>query len=262
VFVQSGAPPEEAAFVGSELTPLVTTLGSLDAKQLATSPAWARRLTIELAQAGVGRRSVVAAAFSGSFPALNVAVVCAAQALEADVLAVSSVTASAWGATDPGFTWPEIEARLVASRLMAPASVAISVGGDGDTGQDLEPDGRTLAEGIAARTAAALGATALAPSSLAEAVRQRLAILDRRASGRRIAAFVNVGGTSASLGRDVAVLRLQSGWIDRHARVDAGDGLLAHYARRGVPVLHLLNIRDLAIRWQIAARTHLEDRQQ
>ena len=126
VFVDAGAPAAFSAFVGSEITPLVTTLGSLDAKRTSASPAWAERLTREFASRGVARDTVVAATFSGSFPALNVAVICAAESLGASVVAVSSVTASAWGATDPGFTWPEIEVLLAASKTITPASVAIS----------------------------------------------------------------------------------------------------------------------------------------
>lgn len=250
-FVEAGGSPEGSALIGSELTPLVTTLGSLDAKQLAASPAWAHRLTLELARAGVAAGGVVAASFSGSFPGLNLAVVCATQALGARVLAVSSVTASTWGATDPGFTWPEIEARLAAAHVIAPATIAVTVGGGGDTGLDLDPDARALAESIADRAAGSLGAIRLRPSSAGEAVTQRIAAIERRSGGRPVDVFVNVGGTMASLGRDDAILRLSTGWLDDAASGDLGDGLLAHYARRHVPVLHLLNIRDLARRWGI-----------
>jgi poly-gamma-glutamate system protein len=194
----------------------------------------------------------VAAAFSGSFPGLNLAVACASQALGARLLAVSSVTASTWGATDPGFTWPEMEARLVEAGVISAVSVAISVGGDADLGLDLEPDGRALAASIADDTAVRLHAVRLRAGSIDEAVRQRVALFDRRAGSLPIVAFVNVGGTAASLGREEGVLRLQSGWLIGPLPADAGNGLLAHVARRGTPVLHLLNIRQLAALWGIA----------
>ena len=252
VFVDRGGPPEEVALIGSESTPLVTTLGSLEAKRLAASPAWARPLTRELARAGVGEGSVVAAAFSGSFPGLNLAVSCAVQALGARLVAVSSVTASTWGATDPGFTWPEIEVRLVDAGVIRPVSVAISVGGDSDRGLDLEVKARTMAEAIAERTARRLGAERLRPVSVDASVQQRVDVLATHARGRPLAVFVNVGGTSAALGRTEGVLRLRTGWLTDASPADLGNGLLGYYARRGTRVLHLLNIRDLAARWGLS----------
>jgi poly-gamma-glutamate system protein len=252
VFVDQGGPPEQIALIGSEWTPLVTTLGSLEAKRLAASPAWARVLTREFARAGVGQGSVVAAVFSGSFPGLNLAVSCAVQALGARLIAVSSVTASTWGATDPGFTWPEIEARLVDDGVIRPVSVAISIGGDGDRGLELEAEARTMAESILERAARRLGAQRLRPPSVAAAMQQRVEILATHARGRPFAVFVNVGGTTAALGRNEGVLRLRTGWLTDASPADLGDGLLGYYARRGTRVLHLLNIRDLAARWGLS----------
>lgn len=250
-FLDPGGAPERAALIGPELSPLVTTLGSLDAKRLAASPVWARALTLEFARAGVGPGGVVAASFSGSFPGLNLAVICAAHELGARVLAVSSVTASTWGATEAGFTWPEIEARLVGAGLIVPASIAVSVGGDDDRGLDLDPDARALAGLIADRTAETLGAARLHPTSIADAVAQRIAAFERRRGALPIVAFVNVGGTAASLGSDEAVLRQRAGWLRDDGRADAGNGLLGHFARRRVPVLHLLNLRTLGARWGV-----------
>ena len=129
-----GVSEAERGFVGAEWTPLVTTLGSLEAKRLAASPRWASELTIRLHRAGIREGSVVAASFSGSFPGLAVAVNAACEALGARLVAVSSVTASTFGATEPGFTVPEMEARLSGAGLLPRASVAISVGGDDDAG--------------------------------------------------------------------------------------------------------------------------------
>ncbi len=249
----AGGAIDDVAFVGSELTPFVTTLGSLEAKRVAALPAWARVLTTELSQAGVRPGSIVAANLSGSFPGINLAVICAAQELGASLVAVSSVTASTWGATDPGFTWPEIEVRLVREGIVRPASAAVSVGGDGDRGLDLEPDARVAAERIARETARALGAKLLAPPSAEDAVRQRMAVFDEHAGSRPIAVFVNVGGTEASMGHSPAILRVPGGWVRELPEGVSGPdgGLIGHMAARGTPVLHLLNVRELARRWGV-----------
>jgi poly-gamma-glutamate system protein len=241
-----------SGLIGSEWTPLVTTLGSLEAKRTATNPLWAAVLTRRLSDEGIGPGDVIAAGFSGSFPGLNLAVMAAAHVLGAEVDAVSSVTASTWGANQPGFTWPEIECRVVRSGLLPRASVAVTSGGDDDNARDLEPDARAAAGRIRDAAAVCLGAVALRPSDLRDAILRRFSTYRRAANGRPIALYVNVGGTSASLGRSIAVLRLRSGFafpipFDR----SEDRGVMARFADERIRILTLLNIRDLAIRWGV-----------
>jgi poly-gamma-glutamate system protein len=229
-----GAGHDPSGLIGAELTPLVTTIGSLESKRTAANPEWARALTLRLRRHGVEGGSVVAAGFSGSFPGLNLAVIAACQALGADLAAVSSVTASTWGATEPGFTWPEIEARLVREGIIRRASIAVSLGGARDVAADLEPEGRALAESVLVSSARALGIAVLRPVSLEEAVAERMALFRRYARGRPIALYVNVGGTDVSLGTSETVLRLRNGFLPG-ARFDSspGRGLIARFAEQG-----------------------------
>jgi len=240
------------ALVGSEVGPLVTTLGDIEAKRVSVSPAWPRAFVRQFHHAGLRRGDLIAASFSGSFPGLNLAVMSAAQAMGLDLVAVSSVTASSWGATEPGFTWPEIEARLVADGILRRASVAVSAGGDGDRALDLDDEGRRLARAIAEACARRLQARLIDPADFEASVRARLDAFDEARAGRPIAAFVNIGGTEAALGRSAAILKVQNGWLGR-SPFDAspGRGLVARLVDQGVPVLHILNVRDLAIRWGV-----------
>jgi poly-gamma-glutamate system protein len=252
VQLDAGLSPSDSPWLGDELTPLVTTLGSLEAKRLAANPDWARVLTLRLYEAGVRSNSVVAAGCSGSFPGLNLALACACQALGAEMIAVSSVTASTWGANQPGFTWPEIESRLASEGVIRSVSVAVSVGGQGDTALDLEASAQLAARTIQAGICAKLGATGLVSHSLRDSVEQRLKIYERRARGRRIALYVNVGGTEASLGESAAVLRLQSGLVPpRLFDLSPGRGVIARFAEQGIPTLSLLHIEGLALRWGV-----------
>lgn len=243
---------DESGLVGEELTPLVTTLGSLEAKRTAVNPLWAAVLVRQLAQAGIVPGDLVAAGFSGSFPGLNLATVAAVHALGADLAAVSSVTASTWGANQPGFTWPEMEVRLVKAGAVPRASIAVTAGGDGDVASELEPEARAAALAIRDACARQLGVPALAPTSARDAIERRMAAYSRASNGRRVALYVNVGGTAASLGDSLAVLRLRSGFVPpRPFDRSEGRGVMARFAERGVPVLTLLNIRDLAARWGV-----------
>jgi poly-gamma-glutamate system protein len=219
---------------------------------ISASPAWPRALVREFHRAGLRRGDVVAAAFSGSFPGINLAVMSASEAMGLRLIAVSSVTASSWGATEAGFTWPEVEARLVGAGILRRATVAVSAGGDSDRALDLDDDGRALAREIAARCARQLQARLIEPADFEAAVRARLDAFDTARGARPIAAFVNVGGTEAALGRSTAILKVRNGWIGA-TPFDAspGRGLVARMVEQGVPVLHVLNVRDLAVRWGI-----------
>jgi poly-gamma-glutamate system protein len=246
------AASDSSGLLGGEMTPLVTTLGSLEAKRLSTNPEWARVLTLKLEEAGISRGDFVAAGFSGSFPGLNLALASACQALGAHLAAVSSVTASTWGANQPGFTWPEMEAMLVEAGRLKRASVAVAAGGDADVASDLDEEGRVLAARIRDAAAARLGVPALRPASFREAVETRLAAYRRSANGRRTALYVNVGGADASIGRSAAFLHLRSGFLPPvpFGRPDE-QGVTAHLAHDGVRILVVLNVRELALRWGI-----------
>jgi poly-gamma-glutamate system protein len=247
-------PQRVRGLVGPELSPLVTTLGNLDAKVLAASPDWAPALTVAMAGWGIEPGDVVAASFTGSFPGLNLAVVMACRALEVDLIAVSSVTASTWGATEPGFTWPELEARLVREGRIRAVSRAITIGGCEDRGTDLSPEGLEAALHIQRAAAAELGAEALAPRSLVEAVEARMKVFRSAAGGRPITIYVSAGGNHASLGGSPAVLRFRSGYIPAEPfDLSARRGLVARFAEQGVPSLLLLNIQELAARWGVGA---------
>ena len=248
----AGAVSDPSGLIGQDVTPLVTTLGSLEAKRLSTNPAWAAVLAERLAAEGVGAGTVVAASLSGSFPGLNLALAAACQALDARLIAVSSVTASTWGANEPGFTWPEMEARLVDAGVLARVSIAVTAGGSADLADDLPDDGRSLAHGIRDAIALRLGAEALRPAGFEEAVSDRLRSYRRAAAGAPIGLYVNVGGADASMGRSPAILGLGAG-IVRAGRIAGSPrgGVTARFLDERVPVLMLLNVRELAVLWGV-----------
>jgi poly-gamma-glutamate system protein len=249
-----GVPPsgDRTGLIGQEVTPLVTTLGSLEAKRLSTNPAWARVLTERLAFEGIGRGSIVAASLSGSFPGLNLALASACQALDARLLAISSVTASTWGANEPGFSWPEMEVRLVEAGPLRPVSIAVTAGGAADRATDLAEEDRAVAERIRDSVAARLGIPALVPAHFDEAVRLRTRAYLRASGGSPIVLYVNVGGAEASMGRSPAILGIGTGFVRRPwSGGRSGRGVTAWFADRRVPILMLLNVRELAVRWGI-----------
>lgn len=274
----AGLDPARAALIGTELTPLMTTMGSLESKRLATDARWASEIVRQFASRHLREGDTVLASFSGSFPGLNLAVMAACRVLGLRLVAISSVTASTWGANQPGFTWPEIEAMVVAAGVMPAASAAVTLGGSRDAARDLSEEGRDIARRIQRATAEALGATALATTTLEEAIARRLEIYrsemgSEMGSGvfsarpgelgppptRKIhptpflpAAYVNVGGNHASLGGARATFRREEGWLSpatTPGRLAAPPSVTEAWLAEGVPVLNLLDVKALIRAW-------------
>jgi len=253
IAVPNGLTPKDSPFLGDEFTPLVTTLGSLESKRLSAHPGWARALLSKLRNLGIKPGDTVAACFSGSFPALNTALIAACTSLQARLIAISSVTASTYGANQPGFTWPEMEVLFVQSGLFAPVSIAISLGGSKDRGEDLEPATRLQAIRIQEVAARSLGAMVLFPKDLQQAITSRMDLYRFHNRGRLPSLYVNVGGNTASMGESEAILGRHNGFLrPMPFDLSSNRGLIARFTEMGVPVLHLLYIRDLAFRWNIA----------
>lgn len=250
------ADPLGTGLIGAAYTDLTSSLGFLPSKRTSTNAAWAAVIVELLDRAGVRAGDAVAVNFSGSFPALNLAVLAALDALEVRGVIVSSVGASSHGANEPGWTWLDMERLLRERGLTTQRSEAVALGGVVDQAGGLDGDGLVLARAAIDRS----GAEFLADggrATLAADVAQRLAFFEAHARGRP-AAFINVGGALVALGEapHTGTRAFPSGLTLRvrpDTRAIAADddrtGLLGRMNERGVPVIHLLNLRPLAARY-------------
>ena len=71
----------KTGLIGEEYTDITTTLGSIEAKRTAADPDMAALLVRMFSEAGLRSGDRVGAGFSGSFPSLNLAVLCACDGL-------------------------------------------------------------------------------------------------------------------------------------------------------------------------------------
>lgn len=242
--------PNRTGLIGFEWSSITTTLGDLQAKRTATNPLWAAYVVRRMAEAGVRPGDVVWAAFSGSFPGLNVAVLAAAEAMDVELYAVSSLSASTWGANLPGFTWIDMEAAVRGAGVIRRGSVALTLGGDDDQGPDMfsllagDPDaGVRELRAAAARHPWPL----LEPNDLNEAVAVRMETFQDVSGGRRPVLFINAGGGHASLGNCADSHVWPAGLTTTERPCQGGTpGLMHVMSGHGVPVLHLLNVRGMA----------------
>jgi poly-gamma-glutamate system protein len=204
-------------------------------------------------QAGVREGDLVAVGLTGSLPGLNLAVLSACRAIGAEPVVIASVGASLFGATDPDFTWLDMESALDARDVWHYRSLAASLGGGGDVGRGLSPAGRRLLLDSIDRNRAQL----IDAPNLMDAVRRRVALYDSVAAarGRPIKLYVNVGGGLASLGGAQNARLVPAGLTFRlAARNYPNRGVLNVMAERRIPVIHLLEVERLAARLGIVDR--------
>ena len=236
---------------GPEYTLITTTLAPPEAKRLSRHPDFAAVAAGWLKQAGIGPGSRVAVNLSGSFPALNIAVLAAIRAVGAEPVITVSVGASTWGATDSDFTWLDMEDRLQQAGLWPWRAATASIGGVGDNGGGLTPEGKELALAAIRRS----GAPLLAAPDLRSAINRRLELY-RGAEQELPSVLVNVGGSHVLFGEAGHRAPLPQGLNQGyHPLLAAQDGLAAAFLQTNRPVIHFLNIRQLAAQYGIAENT-------
>lgn len=238
--------PNRTGLIGPEYTPLFTTLGDLEAKRTSTNPDVAGLLVHLLARAGVRAGDTIAVAASGSFPAFAIASVVAAEAVGAYPVTILSLGASSYGATRPELHLLDMHEHLIRAGVLRTGPAAVSLGGKDDAGGDFEPVFRdSLLRDLLAR-----GVYLVRRPDLRANVAERMAIYLGDSGDRRIAAFVNVGGSDASLGSSPVILDVEPGLNgELSLPPEAQRGVLFEMAGRGVPVVHLLHVRGLARRY-------------
>lgn len=242
VFVDDVNDPNETALIGQDLTPITTDRGDIEAKLASTNPNVAAIVVELLKEAGVREKDHVAVAVTGSFPAVNIAVFAALRTLGATPVVITSVGASNWGANDPAFTWLDMEKLLEAQGIFRIRSVAASIGGGGDVGRGLSPEGRAMIVQAIRRN----GTTFINEEHLERSIERRMKIYDAASKGHPIRAYINVGGGIASLGTVVNGTIIPGGLSkELPVRNYPVRGVIIGMAKRGVPVIHLYNVRQL-----------------
>ena len=237
--------------IGPEYTLMTTTLAPRAVKLLSRHPDFAAVSVGWLKEAGIGAGSRVAVNLSGSFPALNIAVLSALQAVGAEPVITSSVGASTWGANDPEYTWLDMEADLAQAGLWHWRSAAASVGGVWDRGGGLAPEGKEMALDAICRS----GVLQIHSVDLQQAIQKRLTIY-RGEEGKLPDLLVNVGGSHVFFGEAGHRAPLPQG-LNRgyHPLLSRQDGLAAVFLQSNRPVIHVLNIAQLAAQYGINADT-------
>ena len=235
--------PAGTGLIGPEFSLITNAQGVLGSKLTTLNPNWAGVIVGYLRRCGLKPGDPVAVALSGSFPGLNISVFAALETLELSPVVVTSVGASMWGANDPDFTWLDMERLFAEENIFHIRSAAASYGGGDDMGQGLSPEGRERLRAAIERN----GVRRLDSQNIEEAITQRMTFYVEALRGRRAKAFINVGGGVASLGTSRNKVLLPEGLnFDLGTHNYPRKGTMVLMAERGIPVIHLLNMEDLA----------------
>jgi len=224
--------------LGEDYNFITTTLGDVAAKRTTTDPNMAALVVFLLEEAGLKAGDTLGCCFSGSFPALNIAVLCACDAMGIRAVSLVSCGASTWGANNPEFSYPEMAVLLWEKNLVTSRPVLVSPGGGSDVGRVADPE---LFAEIWQR-AEQLGIPVLMEEDLSVNVEYKKQVLDSYG----IQGFIAVGGNISALGNNMVVDLLGQGVIREEIRmVNDGSGLLERYLQENLPCILLLNIRQL-----------------
>lgn len=234
----------ETGIIGQEWSFITTTLGSIEAKRTATNPNFAAIAVDMMKELGLKAGDSIAVNFSGSFPALNIAVLSAIQTLNLEPVIISSAGASAWGANDPDFTYIDMEDMLYEEGILRYKSEAVSVGGSDDIGKGM---GEEEVKAMLGRFEKQ-GRRIIYQPDMRLNMAERLAIYN---SSTPVRCFINVGGNLAASGGDEDFTRLNTGIIKEGAFSgrDSDKGLIHVFLEKDVPVINLLNIKKLAVQY-------------
>jgi len=243
--VDESRDPNRTCLIGPEYTPLFTTLGQLEAKRTTINPDVAGLLVHLLREAGVNAGDMIAVGASASFPALLIATLAAAEAMDVIPVTIISLGSSSYGATRPEFNLLHIYELLLDEGLLSTPAAGISLGGENDVGAEFDA---VFGEALL-RQIRISGIPLVSDPDLNGNVNQRLAIYSGTVENG-VAVFVNIGGSDANLGISPLVLEVTPGLHTELTLPPPNErGVLFEMGARGVPVIHLLHVRGLAQRY-------------
>jgi len=232
--------PLNSGFIGTEFSPITTTLGELKAKQTSTNPDFAALFFHWFHQLNIKRNGNVVIHVSGSFPSLTIAAIIASETYGLCPFIFSSGGASSFGANIPTLTYWDIEDILIKRGIIHHRTQYATPGGQNDNGSSFWEGGMKAIKKAALKN----GLRLHIPKTLHAAIYNKLLLIKTY----RPQLFINIGGNQAAMGNYPCSLQIPVGIIRQPLNCrKGGSGLIYQINKLGIPVIHLLQIREIAL---------------
>ncbi|MBK2093374.1 poly-gamma-glutamate system protein [Francisella philomiragia] len=203
--------------IGLSMTEITTDSGDLYAKRSSVNPNMAAIFVQWLSQLNLQEGDTVAVQETGSYPALDIAMLSAIKTLKLKPLIIFSAGASQFGANRPGFTWPDIYRNLVEKGIFDFDVLGITLGGSHDNGYGMTP-GAILKLNDAIKRNNFKVINIPYKDSTNTSVAKRLEMYKEAAGNDSIKAYINVGGNMASIGLKQPTVKLEES--DKKSKTD------------------------------------------
>jgi poly-gamma-glutamate system protein len=229
--------------IGDASSPCDGLAGQLTAKQTTINPNFAAVAVELLQRAGAGEGDLVAVGCTGSLPALNTALFTAIEAIGAKPIIVHSAASSRFGANHPEMMWLDMEQVLRDEGLISFRTGVATLGGDGDLASGMSNEWQSLLAASLKRN----GVAQMKVEELSHSIDARMSYYDVLANGKKIRAYVNVGGGVASIAGETGSEVFGNGVTKKLPKSAAEiDCVATRFAKRGVPIINFNNGISLA----------------
>ena len=229
----------------------------LNSKVACTHPNFSALIINLFNEAELSRGDTIAVSMTGSLPGANIALLAACESFDLTPIVISSVASSAWGANRENFTWLDIESYLLDMNLISSnyKSKAVSIGGEGDIGENLTDEGiEIIEENILFNDIENF----INENSSQKNINKKIDIYSRFNSIQDYSAFVNIGGNSSSLGPGTGKDTMKVGVIfpiEVNDIVEENydfEGSVAYkFSNNDVVFINIKNIKELSKSWDL-----------
>lgn len=235
--------PRVSVILGQQFSSITTDLGIFESKLVGANPNFAGLAVELLTQAGLKRGDQIAIGMTGSHPGVNIAVLCACEALGIKANTIASVGSSWWGANDPDFTWVDMEKLLNDKGLVHSNRLAASLGGSEDVAMGLSTDGQELLRRAISRN----GLKMIFEQNIPASAARRWQIYKDGLQGTAYKAYVNIGGGVASLGHSENAALIPNGFLRAlPSKNYPGRGVVHLFNESGASIINFHDIEWLS----------------
>ena len=165
-----------------------------DSKIACTHPNFAALVVEMFQEIELKENDSIALSMTGSLPGANIAVLSACKAMNLNPTIISSIGSSAWGANEKDFTWLDIESLLNEKNIIEFKSIATSIGGTNDLGDNLSDNGIEIIENVISSK----NLEFINDKNLSKNIERKISVFNNNIENYK--AYINVGGGAASLG--------------------------------------------------------------